>query len=658
MADKTSKQISDAVNDSLTNLTTGLGTDRDKNMYTQFADFVQLDDVQLLAAYRGDWIARKVVDIPAHDATRRWRAWQADNEQIEMLEAEEKRLGLRRKVRAAMKWGRLFGGGALIMGIPDDDPAKPLDKEKGIRQGALKYVHAVTRRQLTAGELEDDISLEIYGVPRDYTVNTKDGGITKIHCSRVVRFVGNELPDPDLPSQTPGWGDSVLQAVEDAIKQASGASSGIATLIHEAKIDVIKLPGLMDKVADPQYRERVLERYKLANVSKSFINSLLLDAEEEWERIVVNFASLPDVLKLYLLIAAGAADIPATRMLGQSPLGMNSTGESDMRNYYDRIEADQEDDLSPAIATLDEMLIWSTFGSRDKNIYYEWNELWQMDDAQRAELASKKAATHQVDVGLGLIDPEALRIARQNQLIEDGFYPGFEAALEEAEKLAAAAEVPEDDDEVNAQFQESMQQQMGGEPDEEEEEEGVEDAAAPYRLLRVDAFDADGDEADFNFVGEDGNFSGYAVRWNATYHDGFRVQRGAFLAGIEEFGDKVPLLYQHKIELVIGQVVLSEDATGLRVDGQLNMDLDLAKEVKSNIQKNVLNGLSIGYVSYRTAPGDKKLIVEIPIEEVSVVTFPSMAEATIDAMTVADMAAMPDDELRMWVSAAATRLGA
>jgi len=38
-------------------------------------------------------------------------------------------------------------------------------------------------------------------------------------------------------------------------------------------------------------------------------------------------------------LASGAADIPMTRLLGQSPAGMNATGDGDMRNYYDRIEA-------------------------------------------------------------------------------------------------------------------------------------------------------------------------------------------------------------------------------------------------------------------------------------------------------------------------------
>jgi uncharacterized protein len=38
-------------------------------------------------------------------------------------------------------------------------------------------------------------------------------------------------------------------------------------------------------------------------------------------------------------IVSGAADIPVTRLLGQSPAGMNATGTSDMKNYHDRIQS-------------------------------------------------------------------------------------------------------------------------------------------------------------------------------------------------------------------------------------------------------------------------------------------------------------------------------
>jgi hypothetical protein len=87
--------------DSLVNFITGLGTIKDKSTYNQYA-FNPLTEQQLNAAYRGDWIARKIVNIPAQDATRAWRTWQADRDVIELLENEEARLGLQTKLKRAL----------------------------------------------------------------------------------------------------------------------------------------------------------------------------------------------------------------------------------------------------------------------------------------------------------------------------------------------------------------------------------------------------------------------------------------------------------------------------------------------------------------------------------------------------------------------------
>ena len=93
-------------------------------------------------------------------------------------------------------------------------------------------------------------------------------------------------------------------------------------------------------------------------------------------------------------------------------------------------------DLRVALRSLDEILIRHTFGSRDEDIHYEWNPLWQMDDEQKAKIELQKAQAFEVDVKAGLIEPEILKAARENALIESGFlYPGIETAIDEAEEM-------------------------------------------------------------------------------------------------------------------------------------------------------------------------------------------------------------------------------
>jgi hypothetical protein len=188
------------------------------------------------------------------------------------------------------------------------------------------------------------------------------------------------------------------------------------------------------------------------------VNTLLLDKDtEEWDCRKLELSNLDRVLQAYNFICAGAADIPATRLFGREPTGLNATGESDIRNYYDRISADQKVRLSPLLSPLDEVLIRHTFGSRDEDIHYNWAPLWQMNDTEKADINFKLAQAHNIDVAAGLINPDVLRIARENFLIEDGFlYPGFEGALDEGDKAG--------DFDVEEFKSQPMMMPMGGGP--------------------------------------------------------------------------------------------------------------------------------------------------------------------------------------------------
>lgn len=418
--------------DTLTNLVAGLFTGKDKLAHDRFG-LVPQDRGQLDAAYRGDWIARKVIDVPPFDMTREWRRWHAAPEQIAAIEAEEARLDVQRKVARALRLARLYGGAALVLGAGDGDPAQPLPP---LGRGALRYLHVMHRWEIMPGEIDRDVLSPGFGEPGWYQVASAGRSGVRLHPSRVVRLAGAELPDG---AGTDGWGDSVLQAVMDAIRQAGLAAQGVATLIHEAKLDVIRIPQLTQNLAQADYAERLVERFTLANTMKGLVNVLVIDKEEEWDRKQLSFAQLPEIMQQYLQIAAGAADIPATRLLGQAPAGLNATGEGDIRNYYDRIAAEQRVTLGPALRRLDEALILSALGSRPAEIYSEWAPLWQLGAAEAAAIGKTKAETSSLYAASGLIPPEVLARAVRNQVVEDGTYPGIEGAFGRAGEDAETA---------------------------------------------------------------------------------------------------------------------------------------------------------------------------------------------------------------------------
>lgn len=264
---------------------------------------------------------------------------------------------------------------------------------------------------------------------------TPAAGMVKIHPERVVELAGNEMPDWRLVPMGGWWGDSVLQTCDEMLKDFGLAIGGIANLINDAKLDVIGIPDLAKSLSNQEYATRLIQRFQIANTSKSMINALLLDKNEDWKRIQTSFSALPEIMREYMTIAGGAGGVPVSRMMGQSPgrgLSNSSTGgETDIRNYYDGITSNQETVYTPALRPLDRAIVISATGKDDDGVGYEWNALYEENPLEQAQTWLAKAQAFQIDVNAGLTNPEVLREARLNQLEQDDVYPGLDDAREE-----------------------------------------------------------------------------------------------------------------------------------------------------------------------------------------------------------------------------------
>lgn len=414
------------IRDGIVNFVSRLGTGRDKAAWSTY-DFAWASPVELTNAYRGSWAARKIVDIPAFDSCRAWRSWQAKADEIEKLEAEERRLGLQRKVLEARIKARLYGGAALIIGDGYANPEEPLNVNR-IGLGGLQYVTVVLRRRLTPGDLDRDPRSPTFDQPLWYTLDSN----VRIHPSRLAIFRGVRLPDERLQAAGQEWGDSVLIAAMSAMKQADSTMANIASLIFEAKVDVINVPQLGDKLSTPDGEGRLLTRFGAAATAKGINGTLMLDTEETYTQKSASFAQLPEISDRFMQQLSAAADIPATRFLGQSPAGMNATGESDLRNYYDRIAAEQNLEMTPALELLDECLIRSALGVRPPEVHHIWSSLWSISDKERMDIGYRIAETVEKLNNTGLYPQQALADIGANMMVEHSIAPGFAEAIEGA----------------------------------------------------------------------------------------------------------------------------------------------------------------------------------------------------------------------------------
>lgn len=430
--------------DGYKNVVANLGTSRDKAAFGDYS-VETLSDAALATLYDGSSLPRKIVDIPALDATRKWRDWQAQGDQIEKIEAEEMRLNVRSKVQEAKAKARLFGGAAILIGDGSSNLSKPLDPER-VQKGGLKYLTVLSRLDLAAGDIERDVASPYYNEPAFYRLSGQNGNNAEVHPSRLVLFNGNMMSDEAFcTTGYTGWGSSILQTAYESCNHLSGTAANVASLVFEAKIDVIRIPDFMNNLADETYETKVISRFGLAALAKGNNGTLLLDKEEEYDQKQVRFATLPDILDRFMQLVSAAADIPVTRLFGQSPAGMNATGDSDLKNYYDRISSMQTIELQPAMFVLDECIIRSALGSRPDEVHFVWASLWQITDKERAEIGKMDAETVKTLKDTALIPDVALSKSAINMLVEHSIMPGLEGHVEEF-----GEELPDEEDDLAA----------------------------------------------------------------------------------------------------------------------------------------------------------------------------------------------------------------
>ena len=411
-----------ALKDGLQNVVANLGTDRDKTSHSKYTA-TRLSEQDLQEQYRAAWLPRKVVDIPAEDSCRNWREWKGDAGDVEKVEELERVLNVRGAILEARKKARLFGGDAIYLGTNAADASEPLNTETE----EVKRLTVLNARELTPGDLDRDIESEYFNKPSMYTVAES---AAEIHPSRLVIFHGVPIPDPHISGShiSTGWGDSVLTSVHEAIINADSTALNVASLVYEAKVDVIKIPEFMNSLDDKDYEATLLKRLGLAAKAKGINGALLLDTEEEYEQKNANFANLPDVVLTMLQIVSGASDIPMTRLVGMSPGGLNSTGEGDIRNYYDGIASQQTLVIQPAMLRLDQILARQGAGKKfNDGISYEWRTLWQSTAKEEAENADKYSQVVERLAKTKLFDEDSLAQASIAMLAEREILLGLES---------------------------------------------------------------------------------------------------------------------------------------------------------------------------------------------------------------------------------------
>ena len=135
---------------------------------------------------------------------------------------------------------------------------------------------------------------------------------------------------------------------------------------------------------------------------------------------------------------------------------------------------------------------------------------------------------------------------------------------------------------------------------------------------------------------DEGVFEGYGSVFNKTDLGNDVVKYGAFRKSLKRKGAKgVKLLYQHKSDMPIGVFdSIKEDEHGLKVKGRLALKTQVGRDAFELMKMGALDGLSIGFKPNPKATRyekntNKRILEEVELMEISLVTFPMNQSARI-----------------------------
>ncbi len=444
---KGSPALSAATLDSFVNFAQklGIGADNPLSGGTYGFNPISRNRVLLEWIHRGSWLGGVAIDTVADDMTRAGIEYTTElpPEQTDGLDKTMQAFNTWPSINEVIKWGRLYGGCIGVVLIDGQDMRTPLNMEtvgRGQYRGLL-----VLDRWMVEPALEDLVTEfgPHLGLPKYYRVTQAAPALrgVAVHHSRVaIRHVGVELPYQQRMIENM-WGLSVLERLYDRMIAFDSASTGAAQLVYKAYLRTMSIDGLRDVVSAGNQALNGLASYvEVMRRFQSMEGITMIDAKDKLEvQGHSAFSGLSDVLNQFGQQLSGALQIPLVRLFGQSPGGLGSNGDSEMRQYYDHINQQQEKTLRHGVTLMYKLAARSKGIVLPHNFAVGFKSLWQLSDGDKANVAKTTAETVSSAMEGGMISQKAaLQELRQSSRVTGIFTNITHEMIEQADDTVQA----------------------------------------------------------------------------------------------------------------------------------------------------------------------------------------------------------------------------
>jgi phage-related protein (TIGR01555 family) len=457
--------------DGYVNAVTALGTARDKMSYNRFVRGRQLDTETLDSLYSENDIAARVCDVVPDEELRQGYdivvAPDADDESGNALDDASSvsedvhdaadALDLQSKFIEARVWGRVFGGGALLLGADDGATVENGRLKEPLNEKAIAtfdHINVLDRRYMSPVTFYSDPTDPKFGKPKTFIITPQAAsslaaaramrGTVEMHETRLVVFGGTRTSIRTRQANG-GWDTSVLQRMNKTLEQFGVSWDALAHMLQDASQGIFKMRGFIDALAGNE-TSLVMQRLDMMDMARSVVRAVILDEEgESFERQKYSWQGVDKPYQMFMLRMAASARMPVTIMMGQSPAGMDATGESDIRWFYDTIRTSQTNEVKPALEYILRLIMLAKSGPTSGSVPDSWGvtfpSLWQPTPSEQADIEKKYAERDAIYLDRDVVTPEEIAVSR---FTADGWRPDTQINLEERRAILEAGDLDDD----------------------------------------------------------------------------------------------------------------------------------------------------------------------------------------------------------------------
>ncbi len=416
--------------DGYVNLLNKWGTNRDPSESYQFQRDPAVPDRELTIMYADNGLFTKIIDAPAEEALKHGVDLGINSTDVDaFVRRSLESLDWNEKAATAIKWARLYGGSIIVMLIDDgrglEEPLhwktiRSIDEllvfDRSIVQPDFNSLYDFDFGNRRGRRRSNFLKPCYYDVSSIY-------GCFRVHESRCMIFRNGIVPEGIANENYRYWGLPEYSRIRRALRDAVTAHSNGPKLLERSVQAIYKMRGLAGLLATDAGEDQVLRRLQLIDMARSMLNTISIDAEgEDYDFKTFQLSGVVDIIDSTCNMLSALTNIPQTILFGRSPAGENSTGESDMENWYSFVERIQQLSIKPNLHTLLDVLFTAGKASGDvaeePDYELKFNPLWSLSDDEKAaaekakaDTAYVKAQTAQLYVDMQALDPSEVRTA-------------------------------------------------------------------------------------------------------------------------------------------------------------------------------------------------------------------------------------------------------